>query len=322
MPYYKRNEKCTNASGEPGSFVTVKKDGGKRQCWKNKAAFERSQAARHAKGVAERTMRITESRLREIIREEAEIRYLKQTISEVIDEMNLSLTQEQRQLLEEDIIDSLKKAARKARVPLLVMAALAFGSQVAADLQDYEGVGTTVAAAQKISNAIDASQNMTQARAKFIKDAIKAAGAEGEVMQDLEKGVPADDAKDIAMDRLETEFVQKGQVMSTGQAQAGAGGAQYIVYVPYDSLPDGFKDTFTRGASKEDLKKFYQTMDIQDLAELVKDLNKWGSEGVGQFFKSSEGKLLPASWSIALKALQDKTAERSAKGKSLAKENA
>ena len=144
MPYYKRNEKCTNASGESGSFVTIKKDGGKRQCWKNKAAFERSQSARHAKGVAERTMKITESRLREIIREEAEIRYLKQTISEVIDEMNLNLTQEQRQLLEEDIIDSLKKAARKARVPLLVMAALAFGSQVAADLQDYEGVGTTV----------------------------------------------------------------------------------------------------------------------------------------------------------------------------------
>jgi len=322
MPYYKRNEKCTNASGEPGSFVTIKKDGGKRQCWKNKAAFERAQAARHAKGVAERTMRITESRLREIIREEAEIRYLKQTISEVIDEMNLNLTQEQRQLLEEDIIDSLKKAARKARLPLLVMAALAFGSQVAADLQDYEGVGTTVAAAQKISNAIDASQNISQARADAIEKAIEASAREGEISADLQKGVSADTAKDIAMDRLETEFVQKGAVKSTGQAQAGPGGAQYLVFVPYDSLPDGYKDTFTRGAEKEDLKQYYQTMDIQDLKDLVTDFNSWGSEGSGQFYDSEVGKLLPASWSIAYKALQDKTAERGAKGKSLAKENA
>ena len=267
-------------------------------------------------------MRITESRLKEIIREEAEIRYLKQTIAEVIDEMNLSLTQEQRQLLEEDIIDSLKKAASKARVPLLVMAALAFGSQVAADLQDYEGVGTTPAAAEQISNAIDASQNISQARADAIQKAIEASSREGEVPADLAKGVGGDKAKDIAMDRLENDFVQQGEVESTGQAQAGAGGATYLVYVPYDSLPDGYKDTFTRGAEKEDLKQYYQTMEIQALKDLVTDFNSWGSEGHGNFYDSDAGNLLPASWSIAYKALQDKTAERGAKGKSLAKENA
>ena len=68
-------------------------------------------------------------------------------------------------------------------------------------------------------------------------------------------------------------------------------------------------------AALEDLKKFYQTMDIQSLADKVRDFNSWGSEGHGQFYDSDAGKLLPASWSIAYKALQDKTAERGAKGK-------
>ena len=73
---------------------------------------------------------------------------------------------------------------------------------------------------------------------------------------------------------------------------------------------------------KEDLKKYYQTMEIQDLADLVRDLNKWGSEGQGNFYdsESTGTQLLPSSWSIAYKALQDKTADRSAKGKNTFKE--
>jgi hypothetical protein len=124
------------------------------------------------------------------------------------------------------------------------------------------------------------------------------------------------------MDRLEAEFASKGNIESTGQAQQTANGASYIAYVPYDSLPDGFKDTFTRGAEKEDLKKYYQTMEIQDLADLVRDFNKWGSEGQGTFYnsESTNTKLLPSSWSIAYKALQDKTADRGAKGKNTFKE--
>lgn len=48
MPYNKRHEDCTNASGEKGTFVTIKKEDGKRQCWKSEAAFKRTLAARHA----------------------------------------------------------------------------------------------------------------------------------------------------------------------------------------------------------------------------------------------------------------------------------
>ena len=267
-------------------------------------------------------MRIAEARLKQIIREEVELRIVKQTITEVIVEMQLGLTQEQQLVLEQSVLDAIKSAARKAAVPIAVMAALAFGSQVASDVQQLSGVGVTPAAAEQIQNAFDASQNMSDARADFIQNAIDTSGREGEIPADLEKGVGADDAKDIAMDRLEAEFASKGDIESTGQAQQTANGGQYITYVPYDSLPDGFKDTFTRGAEKEDLKKYYQTLEIQDLADLVRDLNKWGSEGQGNFYdsESTGTQLLPSSWSIAYKALQDKTADRSAKGKNTFKE--
>ena len=267
-------------------------------------------------------MRITESRLKQIIREEVELRIVKQAITEVVSGMNLKLTEEQRILLEKSVLDQIKSAAKKAAVPIGVMAALAFGLQVASNVQQLDGVGVTPATAEKIQNAFDASQNISDARAEFIEDAIETSGREGEIPSDLEKGVGGDKAKDIAMDRLEAEFVSKGDVESTGKMQQTARGGVYIAYVPYDNLPDGYKDTFTRGAEKEDLKQYYQTMEIQDLADLVRDFNQWGSEGQGSFYNSeSTGtKLLPASWSIAYKALQDKNADRGAKGKNTFKE--
>ena len=266
-------------------------------------------------------MKITEARLKQIVREEIEIRIVRQTITEVVSEMQLKLTEDQRILLEQTLLDALKSASKRAAIPIMVMATLAFGSQVGANLQDYEGVGVTPTAAEQIHNAVEAGQNMSAERIDFLEKSIEAAEREGEIPASLEKGVTGDKAKDIAMGELEANFVQQGEVESTGQAQAGVDGATYLVYVPYDSLPDGYKDTFTGGAEKEDLKKFYQTMDIQDLADKVRDFNSWGSEGHGQFYDSDAGKLLPASWSIAYDALLDKHADRAAKGKSLYKEN-
>jgi len=267
-------------------------------------------------------MKISEHKLRQIILEEVSEKLVLFEIRQVINEMNLNLTEDQQILLEKSVLDMIKSAAKRAAVPIGVMAALAFGLQVASDVQQLDGVGVTPAAAEQIQNAFDASQNISDARAEFIQNAIDASAREGEIPADLEKGVGGDKAKNIAMDRLETDFASKGNIVSTGQAQQTAGGAQYITYVPYDSLPDGYKDTFTRGAEKEDLKQYYQTMEIQDLADLVRDFNKWGSEGQGNFYdsESTGTQLLPASWSIAFKALQDKTAERRAKGKNTFKE--
>jgi hypothetical protein len=53
MPYYKRRQPCTQKSGKKGTFLTIKKDGGKRQCWKSEEAFKRAVAARHAGGFSE-----------------------------------------------------------------------------------------------------------------------------------------------------------------------------------------------------------------------------------------------------------------------------
>lgn len=262
-------------------------------------------------------MNITESRLKQIILEEAEVRFVRQAITEVVGEMQLNLTEEQRLLLEASVLDAIKSAAKKAAVPIAVMAALTFGSQVAADLQDLEGVGVTTSIAQQLSNGIKTAKNMSDTRIDFLNKSIEDSSREGETPADLAKGV--NDASGMAMDNLNTNYVQAGDVESTGQAQAGSG---RIIYVPYDSLPDGYKDTFTGGAEKEDLKKFYQTMDIQSLADKVRDFNSWGSQGHGNFYDSEFGQLLPASWSIAYKALQDKHDERSEKGKSLFKENA
>ena len=147
-------------------------------------------------------MKLTEARLRVIIREEIELRIVKQTITEVISEMDLGLTEEQRILLEQSVLDRIKKAARKAAVPIGVMAALAFGLEIASDVQQLDGVGVTPAAAEQIQNAFDASQNISDARADFIQKAIDDSSREGEIPADLAKGVGADDAKDIAMDRL------------------------------------------------------------------------------------------------------------------------
>ena len=267
-------------------------------------------------------LKISEAKLKSIIREEIELRVIKQTITEVVTEMQLGMSPEQQLLFEETVLDALKSAAKKYGKPLALLALLAFGGEVANNLQIAQGVGVTPAAAEQIGNAVEASRTMSDARADFLKNSIEASGREGEIPADLEKGVGADDAKDIAMDRLEAEFASKGEIESTGQAQQTASGGRYIAYVPYDSMPDGFKDTFTQGAEKEDLKKYYQTMEIQDLADLVRDFNKWGSEGHGSFYSSeSTGtQLLPSSWSIAYKALQDKTAERGAKGKNTFKE--
>ena len=173
-------------------------------------------------------MIIKENRLKQIIREEVELRIVKQTISEVIVEMQLRLTQEQQLILEQSVLDAIKSAARKAAVPITVMAALAFGGQVASDVQQLDGVGVTPAAAEQIQNALDASQNMSDARADFIQNAIDASSREGEIPADLAKGVGADKAKNIAMDRLEAEFVSKGDVESTGKMQQTARGGVYL----------------------------------------------------------------------------------------------
>jgi len=99
MPYYKRHEDCTNKSGEKGTFVTIKKDGGKRQCWNSEAAFKRSVAARHANESDEmgkeqlkekKIMKLTKRQLRRVIKEEKR-KLMNESIQQATEDLFTSL---------------------------------------------------------------------------------------------------------------------------------------------------------------------------------------------------------------------------------------
>jgi len=272
-------------------------------------------------------MRLTEARLKQIIREEVQLRIVKQTITEVITEMQLGLSQEQQTLLEQTVMDQIKKAAKKHALPIFAVALIAFGSEIA-DRESMESEASAMAAS-RIKQAVSIGSEYEEARLGALKKAIEAAGREGKIppdlMNDLGVAPSPDKARNIRGNILDTEYVQKGKYL-THPGDVGVdtmiNGKLInvpLIYVPYEALPDGYKDTFTGGAEKEDLHHSYLTMDIQDLGTRVDNLSVWGTEGVGGFktvyVDGHPAKLLPTSYSAALDALMQKNANRGAKGK-------
>jgi hypothetical protein len=272
-------------------------------------------------------MQISEAKLNRIIREEVALQVIKQTISEVVLEMHLNLTEQQTLLFEETVLDQIKKAAKKYALPIWAVAALGFGSELL-DRESMEAEATAMAAS-KIKKAIQIGGEYEQARLDALKKAIKSAGYEGEVPPDLlaDLGLEqsAEDAKDIRINILDREFVRKGKfLVNPGNQHVqsfedGQVTALPLIYVPYEVLPDGYRDTFTGGATKEDLHNFYIKQDVQDLGKMVDDMKRWGSEGQAQYVtvQTPEGpaKLLTSSYSIALDALMQKNANRGVKDK-------
>ena len=127
---------------------------------------------------------------------------------------------------------------------------------------------------------------------------------------------------------MDTEYVQKGKYLEhpadlhTNALVDGEVVAVPLVYVPYETLPDGYRDTFTGGAKKEDLQNSYLRMDIERLGKTVEDVKNFGTHGLGEFDlvyldgdESKPAKLLPTSFSAALDALMQKNADRGVKGK-------
>ena len=151
-----------------------------------------------------------------------------------------------------------------------------------------------------------------------------------ELSNDLGLTPASGKGRDIRVDILDTDYIQQGKYLThPGDAHINAviDGKLVgvpLVYIPYEALPDGYKDTFTGGAEKEDLHHSYLTMDIQDLGTRVDNLAVWGTEGQGQFKtvyldgdKSQPAKLLPTSYSAALDALMQKNASRGSKDKDM-----
>ena len=276
-------------------------------------------------------MKITESRLKKIIVEEISISFIKEEINLVVEELNIELTEEQLILLEKTVLDQIKKAAKRFALPIWAVALLGFGSEIA-DRESMESEASAMAAS-RIKQAVKIGNEYSDARLDALKKAIKAAGREGKVPPDLlaDLGLEqsADDAKDIRMGILDKDFVQKGKfLMNPGNQyvqsfEDGQATALPLIYVPYEVLPDGYRDTFTGGATKEDLHNFYMKQSVQDLGKMVDDMKQWGSEGQAQYVtvQTPDGpaKLLTTSYSVALDALMQKNADRGAKGKDMYK---
>ena len=277
-------------------------------------------------------MRITESKLRQIIREEVVCKAITEEIRSVITEMNLGLSVEEVLLLEKTVMDQIKSAASRYAIPIWAVAALGFGSEIA-DRESMEAEATAMSAS-RIKQAVSIGSEYEEARLQALKRAIKNAGLEGklppDLMSDLGLTPSPDKARDIRGDILDTEYIQQGKYLThVGDAHTNAviDGKLVgvpLVYIPYEALPDGYKDTFTGGAEKEDLHHSYLTMDIQDLGTRVDNLAVWGTEGQGQFKtvyldgdKSQPAKLLPTSYSAALDALMQKNASRGSKDKDM-----
>jgi len=276
-------------------------------------------------------MKITESKLKEIIVEEVSINVIKEEVKLVIKELNLNLTNDQLLLLEKTVLDQIKSAAKRFALPIWAVAALGFGSEIA-DRESMEAEATAMAAS-KIKKAVTIGQEYNEARLEALKKAIEAAGREGKVPPDLLNDLglkqSAEDSKNIRIGLLDKDYVQKGNfLLNPGDKyiqsfEDGKLTAIPLIYVPYESLPDGYRDTFTGGATKEDLHQHYMTQDVQDLGQMVDDLKRWGSEGLAQYVtvQTPDGpaKLLQTGYSVALDALMQKNANRGAKGKDMYK---
>ena len=112
-------------------------------------------------------MQISEAKLNRIIREEVALQVIKQTISEVVLEMHLNLTEQQTLLFEETVLDQIKKAAKKYALPIWAVAALGFGSELL-DRESMEAEATAMAAS-KIKRLSKLVENMNKRASMLLR---------------------------------------------------------------------------------------------------------------------------------------------------------
>ena len=322
MPYYKRKEKCKNDSGESGTFVTIKKEDGKRQCWKSEAAFKRAVAARHAQGVAE-TMSFTEERLFEIILEEIALTegFLKPHRGETVPvddkviKAIVTLTSKKplnEEVLTEDVkerirnlvdrlgggSDAIKRVAKRLAIPVALVASIAAGAGAGAYL-----AGVDSAAPQddiELAVADDASGDKLRlgdiAGSAF-------AGEEFSGMSNAEKIKKAWESYDLSQGGLEAApvsspiWIYKFAMVPADKIQAN------------DVLP-------LAGATAVDYYNFLKDrVEANPMVELplLKDMvygntGKWsgGAGGERDFMIAEDGsQILPPDWTVAYTVYAD-----------------
>ena len=117
-------------------------------------------------------MKINENRIKQIIVEEINKKIILTEIRTVMSEMGLNLSQEQQIIIERSVLDALKSVSAKVGIPLLVLAKLAFGGEVANRVMDLQGVGVSPSAAEQINNAVEVGQKMSDSRIDMLQKSI------------------------------------------------------------------------------------------------------------------------------------------------------
>tara|TARA_R110000823_G_scaffold314850_1_gene444811 strand:- start:155 stop:1084 length:930 start_codon:yes stop_codon:yes gene_type:complete len=269
-------------------------------------------------------MNITEVRLKQIITEEVELRLIKQTITEVVGDMQLDITEEQRLILEASVLDALKKATGNNTGLILTVAGLAGISQVGKELQILDDVGVTPGFSQQLQNAQDSNDYIRALKDKELQKRIQVAIDRGTA----EKGADiSDDQRAIVVDTFIDDHYDDLKILaSTSGPVTDPMGTPYV-YVPYNSIVDkdpAYTDYTTGIEGIDGKRERYQQQGPNKLKDLVQDLNMYGHGGHGKF-KTVEidgvmAKVLTPDFSAAVQGYVDKQKARSPEGRAASAE--
>ena len=269
-------------------------------------------------------MQISEARLRQIIQEEVELRIIKQTITEVIDDMQLGLTEEQQLMLEQSVLDALKKATGGNKKLILTLAGLALGSQIGNNLQILDDVGVTPGISQQLQNAQDARDYVKVLKDKELQKRIETAIERGTAEKG--KDIP-DDQRTVVVDTFIDDYYDDLRILKTsGGPITDPMGTPYV-FVPYESIVDKdptYTDYTTGQEGIDGKRERYQQQGPDELKNLAQDINMYGHYGHGKFktveVDGVKAKLLTADFSAAIQGYMDKMKARSPEGRAAAAE--
>ena len=177
-------------------------------------------------------MLITETRLKQIIREEVELRIVKQTITEVIAEMQLGLTEEQTILLEKTVLGAIRDAAGGSKYLIAAIALGAFGLEAANDLQVLDGVGIKPAVAQQMQNASDTREYIQVLKDKELQDRVQAAMDRGTA--EMGKDLPDAERRKV-VDKFIGDFSSDITLLKTKNGPITDRMGNLYYYVPYSA---------------------------------------------------------------------------------------
>ncbi len=267
-------------------------------------------------------MDITETRLKQLIREEISYRLIREEIRNVITEMDLDITEKEALLLEQSVLDALKKATSNNTGLILTMMGLAGFSQIGNDLDILNDVGVTPGIAQQLQNAQDARDYVEVLKDKELQKRVQAAIDRGTA----EKGVDIpDDQRTVVVDTFIDDHYDDLKILQTSAGPITDQLGTPFVYVPYSDIVDKdptYTDYTTGKEGIDGKRERYQQQGPDKLKNLAKDINMYGHYGTGKFktveVNGVKANLLTPDFSAAVQGYLDKMQARSPEGRAAA----